>query len=1855
MKRFARIIGVAASVAMMSMTAECAVITTTFAGGNSSGGGNMFDVHVLNIPITVRSLDLNLSTATYDLALYVKPGTMVGFNSNPAAWTLIGTISGVTGNGSGNPTSVDFTDFTLSAESTNGFYVQATSDNLRIEYSNGTGLGNVAASNSDLVILEGYGTPPIPTYTLFSTAFSSPRIWNGSIHYDRVLTVANSNDSGAGSLRDAIANASAGDTITFASGVTNPITLSTVGDNTYGPSSLIISNALTMEGNGIIIERDASVENFRLFYVSPTGSLTLRNVTLRDGLAKGGDGGGFYQRGAAGGGAAGIGGAIFNQGTLVLDKSTLTGNGATGGNGGIFLGPGGSGSGGGGGGLASDGDPDPDPYGSTVGGSGGGPNGGLGGTSSTQNGGAGGIGGGGGGAYRGGGYTGGAGGFGGGGGGGGGYTIGLGGPGGFGGGGGGTASSASGAVVALGGFGGGSGALGTIDGNVGGLGGGGAGLGGAVFNDGGYLAITNCTISENAAEGGNGGARYDSIAGAGAGFGGGLFNHDGMVVVINSTLANNTVATGTGTTPIAGGGGIYSLEQSGVAELHMLNVILANSIGGGDAVNDGGTVTGDHNLIETSSGLLGGIVSVTNDPVLGPLADNYGLTFTHALLSGSPAIDAGEDAACPATDQRGAIRPQDGDDDSIIHCDIGAYEVAIPPVFQGVTNLIVEAGDPVGAIASFNVTAMIGQQSVPVACTPPSGSTFPLGTNTVMCVAVDDFGVTNTVSFIVEVRYSPLGIALDTTNLTWTTGGDVNWFRQTTNTYDGVDAAASGTITHSQNTWIETMVTVPDCQIANVSFWWQVSSESNFDFLEFSIDGVLQSGRISGEVSWQQKTYTLASGAHTLKWQYLKDSSVNSGADQGWVDQVQVAFGPAPLTFVGATNRVIEASGPDGAVATFSVTATNACEPNATVYCTPASGNLFPLGTNTVDCEAFYVVTNTASFTVIVRDTTPPILTCPEDIILTAVPGQCGALVTFIAPSATDTVDPTPVVTCPLLPGTELPVGRTNILCTATDASGNTSSSTFTVSVYPTRVAPAGEIWTPHYSPQNWDSVASSADGTRLVGVCMPGPICRSTDAGTNWMSSPPFIIPYANWSCVASSSDGIRLVAGVGGPLPDEPGKLYTSVNAGGNFLAGTSPNTNWMSVASSADGTRLVAVSGGLADGLIYTSTDGGTNWMATSAPAAHWWSVASSADGFKLVAVEQGGRIHTTTDGGTNWSACESNRNWVAVASSADGLKLVAVEQGGRIHTTTNGGIHWAACETNRNWVAVASSADGLKLVAAEQGGQLYTSINAGTNWLACESNRNWSCVASSADGTKLVAAEQGGLIYTSVGPIIPLTNAPAILGATNQVIEAAIFDGAVATFSVTANNVCQPSVPVTCTPPSGSTFPLGTNIVTCVAVDAFGVTNTATFTVEVRDVRPPAIVTQPASLEVRPGTNVTFCVMATGAAPLSYQWRKDGTNLIDAAKITGVTNRCLTIANVVEGDSGVYSVTLTNAYGATNSPDATLWVTALDHFTWSTIASPQVAGNSFPATITARDAADNMDTYFTGTVAIDCVIFTANFDSGLDGFTFVPDPDASSNLWHRTSHRYASPTNCLYYGGEGNWSYDTGARNAGNVQSPTISLKGCAAPITLSFNYWLNNEGGSWDKAAVEISADGGASWTQLVGSLGPAASFINQAVDISAYAGSNILLRFNFDTLDGISNDYEGWYVDDVIVTDSLVISPTHSGNFVNGVWSGDITVLAPAANIVLMATHSAGYSGSSNPFDVPPLSPVIAGFSMAAPGQFLLQASGMSNVSYTIQSSTNLMTWYNFTNLIANPDGTFEWYGNIATNLPACFYRLVWP
>jgi len=249
----------------------------------------------------------------------------------------------------------------------------------------------------------------------------------------------------------------------------------------------------------------------------------------------------------------------------------------------------------------------------------------------------------------------------------------------------------------------------TISGNT-------ANLGGGIYSDAGTMTVTDCTIAGNTSDAGGGICNIDgTLTAMGStisgnitygGDGGGIYNYDGTMTLTNCTISENSAVSGYYGT----GGGIYNNSYSGTltltnctvtentahigggianlfnSTLKLYNTIVANNTayiaGFGYDVFSIFDVVGANNLIGIDSGMNGlingvsgniiGTTSTPVDPMLGPLQDNGGKTWTHALLSGSPAINNGSNTYAVGLpyDQRGSgfVRVFGGT------VDIGAYE-----------------------------------------------------------------------------------------------------------------------------------------------------------------------------------------------------------------------------------------------------------------------------------------------------------------------------------------------------------------------------------------------------------------------------------------------------------------------------------------------------------------------------------------------------------------------------------------------------------------------------------------------------------------------------------------------------------------------------------------------------------------------------------------------------------------------------------------------------------------------------------------------------------------------------------------------------------------------------------------------------------------------------------------------------------------------------------------------------------------------------------------------------------------------------------------------------------------------------
>ena len=206
---------------------------------------------------------------------------------------------------------------------------------------------------------------------------------------------------------------------------------------------------------------------------------------------------------------------------------------------------------------------------------------------------------------------------------------------------------------------------------------------GAYFDDGGgiynadTLTMTNTTISGNQAY-----------------FGGGIYTSiDSTLTMTNCTISNNAGRLPSPPGPTSGG--IFISRGT----LNYTNTIIANS-SNGDCYNSSGTIgTNVKNLVENGSCFP----YLSGDPKLSSLRDNGGYTYTHALLIGSIAIDAGDATACPGNDQRRVTRPQG------VGCDIGAYE---QDDFTAPTNLSIFVTDAALRIGETSLVTFAFDEAV---------------------------------------------------------------------------------------------------------------------------------------------------------------------------------------------------------------------------------------------------------------------------------------------------------------------------------------------------------------------------------------------------------------------------------------------------------------------------------------------------------------------------------------------------------------------------------------------------------------------------------------------------------------------------------------------------------------------------------------------------------------------------------------------------------------------------------------------------------------------------------------------------------------------------------------------------------------------------------------------------------------------------------------------------------------------------------------------------------------------------------------------------------------------------------------
>lgn len=320
-------------------------------------------------------------------------------------------------------------------------------------------------------------------------------------------------------------------------------------------------------------------------------------------------------------------------------------------------------------------------------------------------------------------------------------------------------------------------------------------------------------------------------------------------------------------------------------------------------------------------------------------------------------------------------------------CELMIIDVTAPVLT--VADLIEEATSPDGAAVEFTIDAYdnVGGASV-ATCEPPSGSIFPLGPpTTVNCSKTDAAGNIGSASFTVTVQDTTAPVITAPANVSAEATGPLT-------VVDPGSATATdavGPITYENDAPASYPVGVTEIT-------WK------------AIDG-------AGNTSTATSTVTITDST---------PPTVDDNADQ-----------------------VIEATGPGGAVASFDIpVAHDLVDGDFASTCDHASGATFPIAITTVVCSATDAAGNTgsSSFTIQVRDTTPPTIAFHADVNALATSAS-GAVVTYTLPTANDLVDGPVEVSCAPASGGTFAIGSTEIECTATDAAGNSATSYFDVIV----------------------------------------------------------------------------------------------------------------------------------------------------------------------------------------------------------------------------------------------------------------------------------------------------------------------------------------------------------------------------------------------------------------------------------------------------------------------------------------------------------------------------------------------------------------------------------------------------------------------------------------------------------------------------------------------------------------------------------------------------------------------------------------------------------------------------------------
>ena len=824
------------------------------------------------------------------------------------------------------------------------------------------------------------------------------------------------------------------------------------------------------------------------------------------------------------------------------------------------------------------------------------------------------------------------------------------------------------------------------------------------------------------------------------------------------------------------------------------------------------------------------------------------------------------------------------------------------PVLDTPGDQVLEATGPGGASASWTVT---GSDNValasPASCSPSSGHTFPLGQHTVTCEATDVAGNSRTGTFTVTVR--------DTTGPSLVTGNDVT--REATgpdgatatyepatatDVHDGELAPACDPASGSRFPLGDTVVT---CSVQDASGNDSTGTltvrvrDTTGPVIDVPADRTVEATSPAGAtLSYDVDATDAVDGPRAATCSPVTGATFGFGDTTVECTAEDTRGNASTATFVVTVEDTVkpalsvpdavtaEADGPAGTVVDYDVSATDAADADVTVDCIPAAGYRFPLGGTAVSCTAVDDHGNTTqkSFEVSVVDTTAPAVSVPDDRSLEAT-GPDGAPATYAAATASDTVDGDLPATCAPASGSTFPLGASTIICSATDAAGNTGSSSFTVSVVdttgPVIVVPGDrnvEADRPGGARPAFEATATDLVDGGVTVECAPpsaslfgfGPTtvtCSATDDAGNTSRqtftvtvadtvAPELVLP-EDRTVEATGADGAAVEYDVSATdAADDDVDVHCAPGSGDTFPLGTS------SVGCTATDDHDNASAG------AFNVTVVDTTAPSLTMPE----DVTAEATGPDGAAVQYVVATSDLVDDNVTL-ACDP------VSGSTFGLGTTTVECTATddAGNATTGDFDVTVVDTTAP--EVTAPADQVVEATGPDGATTTYQASASD---VVDGDLDATCVPASGSSFALGAHEvtctatddAGNTGHATFAVSVVDTTGPAITVPADATVEAVGPHGARPAFEASATDLVDGPTPVTCEPPSESVFGLGVTLVTCSSEDSRGNHSTETFRIGVADTTAPDLTV--------PGD---WTVEATGPDGAEVDYSASATDLVD----------------------------------------------------------------------------------------------------------------------------------------------------------------------------------------------------------------------------------------------------------------------------------------------------------------------------------------------------------------------------------------